>query len=256
MCLSVVVRVQKSPCYYFHRRYISLLSMRIIPRNLVAFGLAACGVAALSASLRAQQSAAAASAPKTEDAALPAAHNPARKLKLEGLPNLGQVTSTLYRGGQPTKEGLEALARMGVGVVVDLREGTREAEQDEVTKLGMHYVAIPWRCSHPDDATVAKFLTLLRNNRDTKIFVHCYVGTDRTGMMIAAYRMSEQGWTPEEAKIEMQAYGFSFVHHLLCPGLSSYEEKFPSAFAADPEFQALRSSEQAAQPLPPPDPKP
>lgn len=230
--------------------------MRIIPRNLIAFCLAACGVAALSASLRAQQSAAVASAPEAEHAALPAAHNPASKITLEGLPNLGQVTPTLYRGGQPTMEGLETLAKMGVGVVVDLREGTREAERDEVTKLGMHYVAIPWHCSHPDDATVAKFLTVLRNNRDNTIFVHCYFGTDRTGMMIAAYRMSEQGWTPEEAKKEMRAYGFTFVHGILCPGLLSYEGKFPSIFAADPEFQALRSSEQAAQPLPPPNPKP
>jgi hypothetical protein len=31
---------------------------------------------------------------------------------------------------------------------------------------------------------------------------------DRTGRMIAAYRMAEQGWTAEEAKKEMEAYGF------------------------------------------------
>jgi protein tyrosine/serine phosphatase len=62
-------------------------------------------------------------------------------------------------------------------------------------------------------------LTLLRENPGKKVFVHWRLGHDRTGMMIAAYRMAEQGWTAKEAKKEMEAYGFSFGYRMICPGL-------------------------------------
>lgn len=132
---------------------------------------------------------------------------------------------TALAGAQPTKEGFDALAKMGIGIVVDLR-GSREGERQEVTKLGMRYVPIPWRCFHPQDAIFAQFLTLLRENPGKKVFVHCPVGDDRTGMMIAAYRMAEQGWTAEKVRKEMKAYGVGFFHRMICPGLSSYEENF------------------------------
>jgi hypothetical protein len=34
-------------------------------------------------------------------------------------------------------------------------------------------------------------------------------------MMIAAFRMAEQGWTADEAKQEMRAFGFKPLHHLI-----------------------------------------
>jgi tyrosine-protein phosphatase SIW14 len=172
-------------------------------------------------------------------------HSIGRKLTLEGVQNFGEATATLYRGAQPTKEGFVALAEMGIGIVVDLR-GSRESERKEVTKLGMRYVPIPWRCFHPKDEIFAQFLTLLRENPSKKVFVHCRVGDDRTGMMIAAYRMAEQGWTAEEARKEMEAYGVGFFHRMICPGLSSYEEKFPRQFETSPAFQSLRSTEHSS----------
>ena len=161
-------------------------------------------------------------------------------MSMRGLPNFGEATTTLYRGGQPSKAGFRALANMSINIVVDLR-GRRASERRMVTNLGMQYVAMPWRCSFPKDKTFAQFLTLLRNNRGKKIFVHCRLGDDRTGMMIASYRMAEEGWSAEKAEKEMENFGFSFAHRrLICPGLSSYEEKFPHRFKTSPAFQALR----------------
>jgi tyrosine-protein phosphatase SIW14 len=160
------------------------------------------------------------------------------RLIIKGVPNAGEVTPSLYRGGQPSTQGFEALARMGINIVVDLR-GSRESERDRVTKLGMQYAAIPWHCPFPKDDVFARFLVLIRQNPGKKIFVHCRLGDDRTGMSIAAYRMAEQGWTAEEAKREMEAFGFSLSHHLICPGLSSYEETFPERFSANPDFHSL-----------------
>jgi tyrosine-protein phosphatase SIW14 len=169
----------------------------------------------------------------------------ARKLAVPGVPSLGEVSSTLFRGAQPTREGFQKLADMGISIVVDLRERGREAERQQVTKLGMRFVAIPWNCFHPEDTDMSRFLRLLRDNRGKKVFVHCQTGDDRTGMMIAAYRMAKEGWTAEEAMKEMEAYGFTSSHHLICPGLSSYEAEFPKRFKTSPAFRHLRRSEHA-----------
>jgi tyrosine-protein phosphatase SIW14 len=185
-----------------------------------------------------------------------ATHPIARKLSVSGLPNLGEVTPTLYRGAQPTGKGFENLAKMGIGIVVDLRDGNEgKFEEKEVTQSGMKFVAIPWRCGSPKDDDFAKFLTVVRDNSDKKVFVHCRLGVDRTGMMVAAYRMNEQGWTAAEALQEMKAFGFSTYHELvLCNGLSSYEQRFPTIVTSSPAFQNLRADGQ--KPTPPLGPQP
>jgi protein tyrosine phosphatase (PTP) superfamily phosphohydrolase (DUF442 family) len=170
----------------------------------------------------------------------PAQHSRQNKSMRENLPNFGEATTTLYRGGQPSKRGFRILAKMGVNIVVDLR-GSRDSERKIVTHLGMQYVALPWQCSFPKDKTFAQFLTLLRKTRGKKIFVHCRLGDDRTAMMIASYRMAEEGWSAEKAEKEMEKFGFSFTHRrLICPGLSSYEEHFPQRFKTSPAFRDLR----------------
>ena len=157
----------------------------------------------------------------------------------KNLPNFGEATSTLYRGGQPSKSGFRILAKMGINIVVDLR-GSRDSERKIVTNLGMQYIPLPWHCWFPRDKTFAQFLTLLRKNPGKKIFVHCRLGDDRTGLMIATYRMAEEGWSAEKAEKEMETFGFSFAHRrLICPGLSSYEEKFLHRFKTGPAFRDL-----------------
>lgn len=164
-------------------------------------------------------------------------HHPARRITLVGVGNFGEVTPTLYRGGQPKPAGFEALAKMGVNIVVDVRLSGRDKERKEVEKLGIQFVEIPWHCLFPKDETFVRFLTLLRENPDKKVFVHCRYGDDRTGMMIAAYRMAVEGWTPEEARKEMEKFGF---HRLVCPSLAPYEKSFPERLQKNPAFRALR----------------
>jgi tyrosine-protein phosphatase SIW14 len=171
-----------------------------------------------------------------------------RRRTLKGVPNFGQVTDTLYRGGQPTAEGFEGLAHEGVGVVVDL--SGNQSERDKVKKLGMEYVSIPWHCFHLEDRQVAQFLRVLREHSNQKVFVHCRLGEDRTGMMVAGYRIAEQGWTAEQARKEMAAFGFTSVHHLMCPGLATYEENFPQRFQTNPAFDGLRPVQPSSQPQP------
>jgi protein tyrosine phosphatase (PTP) superfamily phosphohydrolase (DUF442 family) len=170
--------------------------------------------------------------------------NPGLHVDKELIPDFGEVTPTLYRGGQPKEHGFEALAKMGFQIVVDLR-GDRDNEREVVTGLGMQYIPMHWQCSFPKDGIFADFITLIRSNPGKKIFVHCRVGDDRTGMMVAAYRMSEEGWSAERARKEMTDFGFSFVHRrLICPRLADYEEEFPNRLATKPAFEKLRSEKQ------------
>lgn len=156
------------------------------------------------------------------------------------LPDFGQMTPTLYRGAQPSREGFRRLAKMGIDIVVDLR-GDRDSERKLVTSLGMQYVPMSWFCWSPKDEIFAKFLTLLRKNPGKKVFVHCRVGDDRTGMMIAVYRMAEEGWSAEKAENEMEKFGFNFAHRrMICPTLLHYEHEFPERFKTSPAFKNLR----------------
>jgi len=162
------------------------------------------------------------------------------KIQEEDIPNFGEVTPTLYRGGQPRDAGFETLARLGVNIVVDAASRNKR-EEKEVQKLGMQYVAMPWRCMWPRDEVFANFLKLLQENKGKKVFVHCRGGKDRTGMMVAAYRMAEEGWSPDRAMKEMQASGFSRIHHLICPGLARYQQEFPERLKTRIVFEGVRS---------------
>ena len=128
---------------------------------------------------------------------------------LPGLTNFATVSADLYRGAQPTNEGFRALARMGVKTVVNLRAFHDDAKLLEGTGLGyVHITFEPWK---PDPREVATFLKILTDPARRPVFVHCQHGADRTGTMVAAYRMVFQGWTLEQALAELPNFGFHRV---------------------------------------------
>lgn len=181
-----------------------------------------------------------ATAPQTKQTQPPAARAIGRRLEQKGVTNFGEVTPTLYRGGLLKGEGLTALKKLGVNVIVDNRRNDKH-EKRLVESLGMKYVPIPWHCPLPKDEVFAKFLQVVHDNKGKKIFVHCRLGDDRTGMMVAAYRMAEQGWTAEEAMKEMESFGFTRSHHFICPGLAKYEREFPERLKKSPAFEKERT---------------
>ena len=164
-------------------------------------------------------------------------HAMARKMTVVGVSNFGEVTPHLFRGGQPKKTGYEHLKQMGIDIVVDVRLSGKDKEKKDVTKTGMEFVSMPWHCLFPKDHVFAEFLKLLRENPDKRVFVHCRYGDDRTGMMIAAYRMAVDGWTPDEARKEMEQFGF---HRMVCPSLGPYEKSFPAHLKNSRDFRGSR----------------
>ena len=171
---------------------------------------------------------------------IPTQHSIGTRKNEVGVPNFGEVTPNLFRGGQPGVDGFRTLKEMGVGIVVDMRGGSNEQEKDAVTKLGMQYVSIPWHCTFPSDEPMARFLNLIEENRDKKVFVHCRLGADRTGMAVAAYRMASEGWSADEALTEMAKFGFDWEHHMFCPTLERFEKSFPQRLSKDEAFEEFR----------------
>jgi tyrosine-protein phosphatase SIW14 len=163
-----------------------------------------------------------------------------RRLEDKGVTNFGEVTPHLYRGGLLKKDGLKALKKLDISVVVDTH-AYNKTEEREAKALGMKYVAIPWHCPWPNDEVFAKFLKVVHDNKGKKIFVHCRLGDDRTGMMVAAYRMAEENWTAEEAMNEMRSFGFTRSHHYICPSLARYEQEFPQHLKSNPIFEEERA---------------
>ena len=50
-------------------------------------------------------------------------------------------------------------------------------------------------------------------DRGKSVLVHCAAGKDRTGYMVAAYRVERQDWRLEQAVQEMVRYGHNQATH-------------------------------------------
>lgn len=142
--------------------------------------------------------------PATEAQRLPEWAQP---LAVEGLPNLHKVSDRLYRSGQPTAEGMRAAERLGIRTVISLRSRQRDAARAEGTDLLLHHV--PMRAWHPRMAAAAAALNAIMASPGP-VLVHCWHGADRTGLVVALYRMVEQGWPREAAIREMLEGGYGY----------------------------------------------
>ncbi len=134
----------------------------------------------------------------------------ATPMTLRGVPNLNQVTPILYRSAQPDAAGFLNLAKMlKVKTVIDLRES-----QTDVAYLGASNIKpfyVPMNALHITTDEIIAALTLIKaHESEGPILVHCQHGADRTGVVIAMYRILYQGWSKEQAIDEMKNGGYNF----------------------------------------------
>ena len=134
--------------------------------------------------------------------------NWARPLQLPGLTNFYRVTTNLYRGAQPTAEGMAQLKGMGIKTVISLR--SFHSDQDEVAGTGLKSIRIETKPWHAEEEDVVRFLKAATDTNNLPVFVHCQRGADRTGLMCAMYRIVVSGWTKSEAIEEMRQGGYHF----------------------------------------------
>ena len=125
------------------------------------------------------------------------------------IKNFGRMNDQYFRGAQPEVRDYPALAALGVKTVIDLTRDGRDDERGLVERTGMKFYRIPLKTSErPSAAAVEQFLKLVNEPANWPVFVHCQGGRHRTGAMTAVYRMSNDGWTPDRAYLEMKQFHF------------------------------------------------
>ena len=144
-------------------------------------------------------------------ASVPTANRPdtwAQPVELEGVPNLHRVSAGLFRGDQPSPQGMQNLKELGIKTIINLR--SFHSDRDEIGDTGLAYEHITMKPWHPEEKEAVRFLKIVTDPRRTPALVHCKHGSDRTGTMVAIYRIAVQGWSKDEAIREMTEGGFRF----------------------------------------------
>ncbi|MBS0224903.1 MAG: tyrosine-protein phosphatase [Proteobacteria bacterium] len=122
------------------------------------------------------------------------------------LHNLHQVTPTLWRSSLPDARGFAAADALGIRTVVNLRPTADTAAVPPRATLE-HIPVWTW---HVTDDEILAFLRIADDPAKQPVLVHCQHGADRTGVMIAAYRVVVQEWSKEDAIREMQRGGYGY----------------------------------------------
>ena len=152
-----------------------------------------------------------------------------------GVGNFQKVDEHVYRGAQPTDRGFQELAKLGIQTVVDLQEGgSRSVAEEKIVKAaGMRYVSVPMKgMETPSNESVGKVLALLEDTATGPIFVHCHRGADRTGGVIACYRIEHDHWRNDRALTEARSMGMSWFQLAIQHYVQNYQPKVNAAPAS------------------------
>ena len=133
------------------------------------------------------------------------------------VPNWFQVSAKLYRSAQPDAAGFRVIAAMGITTVLNLR--AFHGDDDEAAGTGLDLVRVPMYAFNLDREDVVAALRVIRQ-APGPVLVHCLHGADRTGTVVAMYRIVEQGWSKEAAIAEMTDGGFGY--HPIFPNLLQF----------------------------------
>jgi protein tyrosine/serine phosphatase len=149
-------------------------------------------------------------------------------LTAPGVPNFHQVDEHVYRGAQPTPEGFGSLSKLGIHTVIDLRaeHAGSDSEKNLVESHGMKYIFVPMHgFAAPSDEDIRKVLGIMGTTeaKDWPVFVHCRLGKDRTGTVVACYRIAHHNWGNEKALTEARGYGMSFFQRSMQRYVMAYQ---------------------------------
>ena len=124
-----------------------------------------------------------------------------------GLDNFYRVDTGVYRANQPSATDFILLERYGIKEVLNLRNWHDDEDEAKGTTIKLH--RLKTRASKINEKDIVKALRIIQG-RKGPILIHCWHGSDRTGAVIAMYRIVFQGWSKEDAIREMTKGGFGF----------------------------------------------
>jgi tyrosine-protein phosphatase SIW14 len=146
---------------------------------------------------------------------VPRPSNWAQPVPSEALHNLYRLNAGVYRSEQPTRRGFEEIRKMGIRTIVNLRSERSDAPL--VEGLGLRLVEVPMEAAHFGEDEIARALGAIQA-AEKPVLVHCQYGADRTGVVMAMYRIVFEGWSKEEAVAELRGGGYGFhVYYMNIP---------------------------------------
>jgi len=147
----------------------------------------------------------------------------------KNLPNFFRINAGLYRGGQPTEEGIKQLKKSGVKTIIDLRGNDDRSKKEEswAHAAGLRYINMSlsnWR--RPKDEAIAAIIRQIDRSDNQSVFVHCNHGSDRTGTVVAVYRITHDNWTGEQANAEAKKLGLGWWQVRMKGYINDYYKDF------------------------------
>ena len=131
--------------------------------------------------------------------------------------NLYMVDTGVYRCAQPDVNAFAELEQMGIQSVLNLRYLCSDNKPASATGLTLLHVKMA--ASNCDWDKVVESLRIIKN-RKGPIAIHCKHGSDRTGLVLALYRIVFQGWSKDAAIDELENGGYGF--HTIYANIPSF----------------------------------
>ncbi|WP_158850159.1 dual specificity protein phosphatase family protein [Algibacter sp. L1A34] len=138
-----------------------------------------------------------------------------KKIESKHFKNLYEINDVLYRSEQPSKKGFKEMELMGVKTILNLRRLRNNTKKAKDFNFILVHHPIKTKILNEDDILSA--LRVIQNSVKP-VLVHCWHGSDRTGTIIAAYRMVIDNWSKELAIEEFQKDKLGY-HYKMYPNL-------------------------------------
>ncbi len=132
-----------------------------------------------------------------------------------GLDNFYKLDDRVYRSEQPDSTSFDLIEKYGIKEVLNLREYHADKDEAEKTNLVLHRIKVDTgKISYEQ---ILQALKVIKNAKGP-VLIHCWHGSDRTGVISASYRIVFQGWTKADAIDEFKNGGYGY-HKTVYPEL-------------------------------------
>jgi len=140
---------------------------------------------------------------------------PLKEVASKHFKNLYKVNNVLYRSEQPSKKGFKTLELIEVKTILNLRR--LKDDNKKAKHFNFKLIHQPIKTKALNEKDILEALLAIQNS-EPPVLVHCWHGSDRTGTIIAAYRMVIENWTKAQAIEEFQRDELGY-HHNMYPQL-------------------------------------
>jgi protein tyrosine/serine phosphatase len=138
----------------------------------------------------------------------------------EHLKNFYRLDDKVYRSAQPDRKGFQELQNLGIRNVLSFRD--HHSDKDEAKGTTVRLYRIKMEAGEIRDEQVAEALKIIRT-ADGPVLIHCWHGSDRTGLISAMYRILYQDWSKDAAIDELMKGGYGY--HAMYKNIPEYIRK-------------------------------